>query len=104
MTNQLAALLASGVTTGAIYASLALALVMTHRSTGLVNFAQGEMAMFSAYIAWDSDADRAFLLCRVCHHARRVVRHRRDHTVVPDPADVASAAAVADHHLRLACC
>ena len=52
MTNQFAALLASGVTTGAIYASLALALVMTHRSTGLVNFAQGEMAMFSAYIAW----------------------------------------------------
>ena len=50
--KPVAALLASGVTTGAVYASLALALVMTHRSTGLVNLAQGEMAMFSAYIAW----------------------------------------------------
>jgi branched-chain amino acid transport system permease protein len=31
---------------------VALALVMIHRSTNLVNFAQGEMAMFSTYIAW----------------------------------------------------
>jgi branched-chain amino acid transport system permease protein len=37
---------------GAIYASLALALVMIYRATDLVNFAQGEMAMFSTYIAW----------------------------------------------------
>ncbi len=42
----------SGLATGAIYASLALALVMIYRSTELVNFAQGEMAMFSTYIAW----------------------------------------------------
>ncbi len=50
--NQFAALLASGITTGAVYASLALALVMTYRSTGVFNFAQGEMAMFSTYVAW----------------------------------------------------
>ena len=50
--NQLVTLVASGITTGAVYASLALALVMTYRSTGLINFAQGEMAMFSTYIAW----------------------------------------------------
>jgi branched-chain amino acid transport system permease protein len=42
----------SGLAAGAIYASLALALVMIYRTTGLVNFAQGEMAMFSTYIAW----------------------------------------------------
>jgi branched-chain amino acid transport system permease protein len=42
----------SGVATGSIYASLALALVLIYRSTHIVNFAQGEMAMFSAFIAW----------------------------------------------------
>jgi branched-chain amino acid transport system permease protein len=42
----------SGLADGAIYASLALALVMIYRATDLVNFAQGEMAMFSTYIAW----------------------------------------------------
>jgi branched-chain amino acid transport system permease protein len=42
----------SGLASGAIYASVALALVMIYRATGLVNFAQGEMAMFSTYIAW----------------------------------------------------
>ena len=35
-----------------IYASLALALVLIHRATGVINFAQGEMATFSTYIAW----------------------------------------------------
>ncbi|HEX2565647.1 MAG TPA: branched-chain amino acid ABC transporter permease [Burkholderiales bacterium] len=43
---------ASGLATGGIYASLALALVMIYRATHLVNFAQGEMAMFCTYIAW----------------------------------------------------
>ncbi len=41
-----------GMAIGAVYAALALALVLIFRSTGLVNFAQGEMAMFSTYIAW----------------------------------------------------
>ncbi len=41
-----------GLSSGAIYALLALALVLIHRATGVVNFAQGEMAMFSAYVAW----------------------------------------------------
>ena len=36
----------------AIYSSLALALVIIFRSTGLLNFAQGEMATFSAYVAF----------------------------------------------------
>jgi len=42
----------SGLATGGIYASMALALVMIYQSTYHVNFAQGEMAMFSTYIAW----------------------------------------------------
>jgi branched-chain amino acid transport system permease protein len=42
----------SGVSIGAIYASLALAIVLIHRSAGVVNVAQGEMAMFSTFIAW----------------------------------------------------
>ncbi len=42
----------SGLAAGAIYASVALALVMIYRSTDLVNFAQGEMALFSTYLAW----------------------------------------------------
>lgn len=42
----------NGVAIGSIYAALALALVLIFRSTGIVNFAQGEMAMFSTFIAW----------------------------------------------------
>lgn len=42
----------SGLATGGIYASIALALVMIYQSTHLVNFAQGEMAMLSTYFAW----------------------------------------------------
>ncbi len=42
----------AGLATGAIYASLALALVMIYQATHLVNFAQGEMAMLTTYIAW----------------------------------------------------
>src|SRR5258705_12003582 len=42
----------AGLATGGIYASLALALVIIYQATHLVNFAQGEMAMFATYIAW----------------------------------------------------
>lgn len=41
----------SGLATGGIYASVALSLVMIYQATHHVNFAQGEMAMFSTYIA-----------------------------------------------------
>jgi len=42
----------SGLATGAVYASLALALVLIYRSMEALNFAQGEMAMFSTFVAW----------------------------------------------------
>jgi branched-chain amino acid transport system permease protein len=42
----------AGLASGSIFAALALALVLIHRATGVVNFAQGEMAMFTTYVAW----------------------------------------------------
>ena len=50
--EQLIQQIAAGLANGAIYASLALALVMIFVSTDHINFAQGEMAMFSAYLTW----------------------------------------------------
>jgi branched-chain amino acid transport system permease protein len=42
----------SGMATGCIYASLALALVLIYRAMGVANFAQGEMATFSTFISY----------------------------------------------------
>jgi branched-chain amino acid transport system permease protein len=50
--EQLIQQTAAGLANGAIYALLALALVMIFVSTDHINFAQGEMAMFSAYLSW----------------------------------------------------
>ncbi|MFM8238218.1 MAG: branched-chain amino acid ABC transporter permease [Actinomycetota bacterium] len=44
--------LMNGIGRGVIYASLALALVLIFRTTGILNFAQGEMALFSTYVFW----------------------------------------------------
>ena len=41
-----------GLATGSIYGALALALVLVHRATGVVNFAQGQMAVVSTFVAW----------------------------------------------------
>jgi branched-chain amino acid transport system permease protein len=41
-----------GLSLGAIYALIALGLVIIYRGSGHLNFAQGEMAMFSAFLAW----------------------------------------------------
>jgi branched-chain amino acid transport system permease protein len=50
----------AGLGSGAIYAALALALVLIHRATGVINFAQGEMAMFTTYIAWTLTANHGW--------------------------------------------
>jgi branched-chain amino acid transport system permease protein len=50
----------AGLAAGSIYASLALALVLIHRATGVINFAQGEMAMFTTYIAWTLTANHGW--------------------------------------------
>lgn len=47
-TNQVLA----GIATGAIYACMALAVVMIYQAIDHLNFAQGEMAMFSTFMAW----------------------------------------------------
>jgi branched-chain amino acid transport system permease protein len=44
--------LVAGLSTGTIYACIALAVVMIYQAIGHVNFAQGEMAMLSTFIAW----------------------------------------------------
>ena len=50
--TEFAQQLASGIREGAIYAGLALALVIIYRSSRVINFAQGEMATFTTFIAW----------------------------------------------------
>lgn len=45
-------LLVSGLAIGAIYGLIAMGFAAIYKSTGLVNFAQGEMTMIVAYIAW----------------------------------------------------
>src|SRR5213593_1479364 len=42
----------SGIATGSIYACMALAVVMICQAIDHLNFAQGEMAMFSTFISW----------------------------------------------------
>jgi branched-chain amino acid transport system permease protein len=50
--HDLAQQIVSGLAQGSIFASLALALVLIYRAMGIINFAQGELAMFTTYIAW----------------------------------------------------
>jgi branched-chain amino acid transport system permease protein len=44
--------LTSGLTAGSIYVLIALALVVVFRSSGTINFAQGEFALFTSFVAW----------------------------------------------------
>ena len=44
--------LLAGVGTGSIYAIVGLSLAVIYQATHHVNFAQGEMAMFSTFLAW----------------------------------------------------
>lgn len=41
-----------GLSIGSVYALVALSLVVVYRGTGHINFAQGEMALFSTLITW----------------------------------------------------
>ncbi len=50
--TELGEQIVSGLASGAIYGSLALAIVLIYRSTRVINFAQGEMATFSTFVAW----------------------------------------------------
>ena len=63
-------LLATGVTTGALYALVAVGLVICYRTTGHINFAHGELFMVGGYIAFsinigptdgNGDSDRCII-------------------------------------------
>ena len=49
---MLAYLLMSGVSAGALYAMVAIGLVLVYRSTGHINFSHGELFMFGGFIAY----------------------------------------------------
>ena len=72
----------SGLASGGIYASLALALVIIHRSTGVINFSQGEMATLCTYIGWTLIVNHgwdywpAFVATLLFSFAFGVVTHR----------------------------
>ena len=62
----------SGLAEGGIFGALALALVLIHRATGVINFAQGEMATFSTYILWTLTTNHGFSYWPAfVDHARR---------------------------------
>ena len=42
----------NGMATGAIYALVALGLVLTYKATEVLNFAHGDVLMASAFVAW----------------------------------------------------
>ena len=50
--EQLLQQVLAGLATGAIYAAMALAVVMIYQAIDHLNFAQGEMATFSTFLAW----------------------------------------------------
>ena len=72
----------AGLASGGIYAALALALVLIHRSTGVINFAQGEMATLCTYIAWTLTVNHgwsywpAFVVTLLFSFAFGVTTHR----------------------------
>ena len=75
---------------GGVYAILALALVMIYQATHLVNFAQGEMAMFSTYIAWALvDAGMPYWAAFLAHDFAFLHRRHGDRT--PDRAPLSHA-------------
>ena len=66
-----------GIATGSLYGALALALVLIFRTTGIVNFAQGEMAMFTTFLAWGLVEAGLPIGAGVAGHAGAGVRDRR---------------------------
>lgn len=50
--NYFVELVVSGLAVGAIYGLVAMSFAVIYKATGVVNFAQGEMGMLSAYATW----------------------------------------------------
>ena len=66
--SALAHVVVSGLATGCIYGLVALSLVIVYNATRTVNFAQGEMLMVSAFVAWSAQrtAGLPLLLALAC--------------------------------------
>ena len=78
----------SGLASGAIFASLALALVLIYRATDVVNFSQGEMATFTTYIAWSlMDNGLSYWPAFAADARDRLLRRRRDRAHVIRPVE-----------------
>ena len=45
-----------GIASGSLYGAMALSIVLVYQASGIINFAQGEMAMISAYVTWQLQA------------------------------------------------
>ena len=94
-------LVVSGIATGGIFASLALALVLIYNAMGLVNFAQGEMAMVATFIAFTLISHGvnywiAFPVTLVIAFAGGIVIQR----IVIRPVERAPSADPGHHHAR----
>ena len=76
----------SGLANGGIYASLAVALVLIYRATEVINFAQGALATFTTYVAWQLISWGLLVLGGVRLHARDRVRRRLPRRARGDPA------------------
>ncbi|MEH7253172.1 branched-chain amino acid ABC transporter permease, partial [Neobacillus niacini] len=50
----------SGISIGSIYAMLAVSVVIILKTTGVANFAQGELAMFSTFITYSLLVEKEF--------------------------------------------
>ncbi len=77
-TNQVLA----GIATGAIYACMALAVVMIYQAIDHLNFAQGEMAMFSTFISWQLMQWGLPYWAAFLAHAGHLVHRRHRHRTV----------------------
>src|SRR4029078_13135651 len=71
----------AGIATGSIYACMALAVVMIYQAVDHLNFAQGEMAMFSTFMAWQMRQSgirywRAFLRTLILSFAGGIIIER----------------------------
>ena len=78
----------NGFAFGAIYASVALALVIIYRSTRILNFAQGAQAVASAYVAWTVTDLTGLVLARPAGCAGQRRPPRRDSSSSPSSAPV----------------
>ena len=67
----------NGIANGAIYAAVALSLVLIWRATRILNFAQAGMLMFTTFIAWTAIDHGGLVLGRLRRRAGLGPRARR---------------------------